>query len=168
MKLAATALHILATCLIGLMAGFFFAFAIDVVPAMRELDAQAYIATQQIINRVVRNAPFAFVYFGAAVTPLLAAAAMYVAGRRREAGLWLAIALVYIGGVFLVTREINVPINNALALWDLAAPPAQWQQARDDWNFANLARCVIACVCFVAAVAIPNRPAPAAAQNMVS
>lgn len=168
MKLAATALQILATCLIGLMAGFFFAFAVDVVPAMRELDAQAYIRMQQIINRVVRNAPFALVYFGAAVTPLLAAAAMYVAGRRREAAQWLGLALVYIGGVFLVTREINVPINNAIALWDPAAPPAQWLQARDDWNFANLARCVIACICFVAAVAVSSRPPSAATQNMVS
>ena len=168
MNRTATTLQILATCLIGLMAGFFFAFAVDVAPAMRELDAQAYITVQQAVNRVVRNLPFALVYFGAAVTPLLAAAALFVAGRRRQAGLWLAIALVYIGGVFLVTREINVPINNALALWDPAAAPAQWRQARDDWNFANLARCIVACVCFVAAVAIPNRPAPAAAQNMVS
>ena len=168
MKPAAATLQILATCLIGLMAGFFFAFAVDVAPAMRELDAQAYIATQQIINRVVRNAPFALVYFGAAVTPLLAAAALYLAGRRRDAAFWLAIALVYIAGVFLVTREINVPINNALALWDPLAPPAQWQQAREDWNFANLARCVVACVCFAAAVAVPSRQATATVQNIVS
>ena len=40
MKLAATTLQVLATCLMGLMAGFFFAFSVDVAPAMRELDAQ--------------------------------------------------------------------------------------------------------------------------------
>jgi uncharacterized membrane protein len=163
MNTIAGLLRILSTVLVGLMAGFFFAFAVDVAPAMLELDAHAYIATQQIINRVVRNIPFALVYFGAAVAPLLAAGAMYLAGRRSEAALWLAIGLVYIAGVFLVTREINVPINNALALWDPAAPPAQWQQARDDWNFANLARCIVACVCFVAAVAVPSRTAPAPA-----
>jgi uncharacterized membrane protein len=160
MNTVAGLLRNFSTVLVGLMAGFFFAFAVDVAPTMLELDAQAYIATQQIINRVVRNIPFALVYFGAAVAPLLTAAAMHFAGRRREAALWLSIGLVYIGGVFLVTREINVPINNALALWDPAAPPAQWQQARDDWNFANLARCIVACICFVAAVAVPSRRAP--------
>lgn len=159
-----TSLQILATCLMGLMAGFFFAFSVDVAPAMRELDASAYIHTQQAINRAVRNIPFALVYFGAAVTPLLAAVALWLAGRRSEARLWLAIAAAYLLGVFVLTREINIPINNALALWDPNAPPADWQQARDDWNFANLIRCLAACASFVVALlALACRR-----QNMVS
>ena len=35
---------------------FFFAFSIDVAPAMAQLDGSGYVATQQWINRVVRNA----------------------------------------------------------------------------------------------------------------
>jgi uncharacterized membrane protein len=166
MKLAATTLQILATCLIGLMAGFFFAFAVDVAPAMSGFDAQAYVTTQQAINRAVRNIPFALAYFGSAVTPFIAAAALYVIGRRRDAGVWLGIAVVYLAGVFLITREINVPINNALALWNPLSPPPEWQQARDDWNLANLARCIVACASFVGAVLTLRRSAPA--QNMVS
>lgn len=65
----ATTLQVLATCLTGLTAGFFFAFSVDVAPAMRELDAAGYIATQQAINRAVRDLVFALVYFGAAITP---------------------------------------------------------------------------------------------------
>src|SRR5687767_12468789 len=82
MKLAhvATPLQILATALIGLMAGFFFAFSVDVVPAMRNFNAHDYIATQQAINRAVRNIPFALVYFGAAIVPFLAAGATWLAG----------------------------------------------------------------------------------------
>ena len=45
----------LATLLMGLMAGFFFAFSIDVAPAMAALGASSYIEAQQWINRVVRN-----------------------------------------------------------------------------------------------------------------
>jgi uncharacterized membrane protein len=156
MNRAAATLQVLATCLMGLMAGFFFAFSVDVAPAMRELDAQGYISTQQAINRVVRNIPFALVYFGAAVAPFLAALALYFAGRRLDAAVWLGIALVYAAGVFLLTREVNVPINNALALWNPQSPPAEWQQARDDWNAANLLRCLVACVCFAVAVALPK------------
>ena len=154
--------QVLATVLMGLMAGFFFAFSVDVAPAMLELDAQAYITTQQAINRVVRNVPFALVYFGGAVMPFIAALALYFAGRRRDAAVWLGIALVYVAGVFLLTREINIPINNALALWNPQSPPPQWQQARDDWNAANLVRCLVACACFVVAAALPKRSAPAA------
>jgi uncharacterized membrane protein len=162
MNKAVAVMQVLATCLIGLMAGFFFAFSVDVAPAMREIDAHGYVTTQQAINRAVRNLPFALVYFGAAVTPFVAALALYLAGRRRHAALWLGVALVYVAGVFLLTREVNVPINNALALWNPQSPPAQWQQARDEWNAANLVRCLVACACFAVAAALPKRSAPTA------
>ena len=156
----AIALKILATLLLGLMAGFFFAFWVDVAPAMRELDAEGYIRTQQAVNRAVRNVPFALAYFGAAAVPLLAAAALWIARRRREAALWLAIAVSYLVGVFFLTREVNIPINEALALWNPAAAPAEWADARDRWNTANLVRGVIAAASFAAAlVALAWRPA---------
>jgi len=151
----------LATLLLGLMAGFFFAFAVDVAPAMRELDAQAYISTQQAINRVVRNATFGSVYFGSALLPLLAALALYASGQRRAGHLWLALGVVYFGAVFWLTREVNVPINNALAQWNPASPPADWQQARDSWNTANLVRTVAAGLCFALAVLTLQLRAPA-------
>lgn len=151
----------LATLLLGLMAGFFFAFAVDVAPAMRELDAQAYINTQQAINRVVRNATFGSVYFGSALLPLLAAAALYASGQRPAGHLWLALGAVYFGAVFWLTREVNVPINNALALWNPGAPPADWAQARDRWNTANLVRTVAAGLCFAAALTLLRRAPPA-------
>jgi uncharacterized membrane protein len=109
----------------------------------------------------VRNVPFALVYFGAAVAPFVAALALYLVGRRRDSALWLGVALVYVAGVFLLTREVNVPINNALALWNPQSPPAQWQQARDDWNAANLVRCLVACACFAVAAALPKQTARA-------
>ena len=154
---AADVLQILATVLLGLMGGFFFAFSVDVVPAMRELDASTYVAVQQAINRAVRNLGFAAVYFGAAALPFLAALAMALAGRRAQAWRWPGIATAYLLGVFVLTREINVPINDALALWDAKAPPAAWRQARDDWNQANLLRSAAACASFVAALLAVHR-----------
>jgi len=145
-------LQVLAACLLGLMAGFFFAFWVDVAPAMRELDATAYIRTQQAINRVVRNAYFAVAYFGAALVPLLAAAALWATRQRREALAWLAIGAVYFAGVFLLTRSINIPINEALVLWDPSAPPPDWAAARDRWNQANLVRGLLALLAFAGAL----------------
>jgi uncharacterized membrane protein len=148
------ALEVLATVLLGLMAGFFFAFWVDVAPAMRELDAGAYIHAQQAINRAVRNAPFAFAYFGAAGVPLGVAALAAWAGRRRQAAGWGLVAAIYGIGVFLLTREVNVPINNALALWNAAQPPADWMQARDRWNDANFIRGMAAIAGFAGAVVL--------------
>jgi uncharacterized membrane protein len=154
----AAALQLVSTLLLGLMAGFFFAFAIDVAPAMRELDAQTYITTQQAINRVVRNATFAAVYFGSALLPLLAGLAAHACGRVRLGHAWLAVWALYFGAVFWVTREVNVPINNALALWNPALPPADWMAQRDAWNQANGVRAVAASVCFgVALILSKNR-----------
>ena len=164
--LTALVVQCLAVSLLGLMAGFFFAFAIDVAPAMAQLDASSYIATQQWINRVVRNAVFGGVYFGATVLPFVAALVAWWAGRRVSALAWVAIAVVYFLAVFWLTRSVNVPINNELATWNPAAPPASWQQARDAWNEANLQRAVAAGVCFVGAVflvALSGRPRAKAA-----
>ena len=153
---ATAILQCAATLTLGLMAGFFFAFAIDVAPAMRALDANAYIATQQSINAAVRNVPFALAYFGSAILPFIAALLSWLSGQKRIAAAWLAIAVLYLLGVFVLTREVNIPINSALALWNPLAPPEHWQQARDDWNAANLVRCIVACLGFAAALALPR------------
>jgi uncharacterized membrane protein len=86
--------------------------------------------------------------------PALTALALYASGQRRQGHLWLTLGVVYFGMVFWLTREINVPINNALALWNPAAPPADWLTARERWNTANLVRTVAAIACFGAATVL--------------
>lgn len=145
---------VLATALLGLMAGFFFAFWVDVAPAMANLDAQSYISTQQWINKVVRNIPFGIAYFGStffAAMPALFAAA----GRRwRLAAVWAVLAAGYFAGVFWFTRQVNIPINEAMALWNPSAAPSDWAAHRDTWNLANAQRTLVAVVCFVSALLI--------------
>ena len=136
------------------MAGFFYAFAIDVAPALANLDARSYITTQQWINSVVRNAIFAGTYFGAAVIPFATAAAVVWCGRRGPGIAWLVVALAYFVAVFWITRTVNVPINNELASWQPAAPPLHWQQARDSWNQSNLVRTIAAVACFLSSVVL--------------
>lgn len=147
------ALQLLATVLLGLMAGFFFAFWVDVAPAMAHLSAAEYVVTQQHINSTVRNAPFALAYFGSVAVPALAALALGLARRKREALAWAAVTLTYLLGVFVLTSQVNIPINQALALWDPAAPPADWAAARDRWNEANFIRGMAALLAFAGAVA---------------
>lgn len=144
----------LALVLLGLMAGFFFAFAVDVAPAMAQLDAAGYITTQQHINRVVRNALFGGIYFGSALLPWLAAGAALWAGQHHRALGWALVALVYGAAVFWLTRRVNVPINDALATWLPQQPPADWQVVRDRWNAANAVRAWASAACFAAAAGL--------------
>lgn len=150
--------EVLAVCWLGTMAGFFFAFAVDVAPAMMNLDGPGYVNTQQWINKVVRNAVFALAYFGSVVLPACAALCAGWAGQRGRAMLWAVLSLVYFVAVFWVTRRVNVPINNELATWLPASPPADWLQARSHWNEANLLRTAAAMVCFVCAVVLITLP----------
>ncbi len=146
----ALGLEVIAVCLLGMMAGFFFAFAVDIVPAMENLDAATYVTVQQWINRVVRSFTFGAVYFGSTIFPFLAAAVVFWAGGRRRAVAWLIIAVAYFLAVFWITRTVNIPLNEELALWQPSAPPSDWQKNRDTWNQSNLIRTVAALSCFIA------------------
>lgn len=143
---------------LGLMAGFFFAFAIDVAPAMTQLDAAGYISTQQTINRAVRNAGFGAAFFGSAVLPWVVAALALWAGARRRALGWAAVGLAYGAAVVGITAGINVPINEALAGWNPQQPPSDWQAARDHWNQANTWRAWAALAVFAAAARLAMQP----------
>jgi uncharacterized membrane protein len=149
---------VLATLLLGLMAGFFFAFWVDVAPAMTQLDANSYISTQQWINKVVRNIPFGITYFGSTFFALVPA--LFAAANRRWvlAGIWAVLAVVYFAGVFWFTRHINIPINEQMALWNPLAPPTDWAGLRDTWNVANAQRTAVAVLCFGVALVITALP----------
>jgi len=164
-QIAYRASTVLATLLLGLMAGFFFAFWVDVAPAMRHLDADSYISTQQWINKVVRNVPFGITYFGS--TLFAAVPALFAAAQRRwllAAG-WALLALAYFAGVFWFTRGVNIPINEQMALWSPTAPPADWAAERDRWNEANGFRTLVSLLCFGAALVISALPLQPARQE---
>jgi len=108
-------LRFLALLWVGVMAGFFVAFSVLVMPGLDRVDAAAGIAAMQAINAAVASVAVAF---GGA--SLLCLAVIASAAVRRSGG-WLAPlgALVYLVGVFGVTVAFNVQLNDEL---DLVAP----------------------------------------------
>ena len=152
------ALRLLATLLFGLAAGFFFAFAIDVAPALARAEPAAAIAVFQQINIVVRNAWFGAVYFGAVVVAPLALAATW--RDRRSMAWWFGLVawLIYLGGVQAPTFMINVPINEVVAAWTPSAPAGDWRALLDRWTSFNTLRTIAASVAFalsLTALALP-------------
>lgn len=115
----------------GAIFGFFYAWVCSTMWGLDAAPPQVAIQAMQAMNASVRNAVFAPAFFGTPLILLAAAALAFGAGAGRAGALFSVAAAVYIGGAFLPTMLVNVPMNEALAQAGLPADP---EQARDIWQ----------------------------------
>jgi uncharacterized membrane protein len=147
----------LATLTTGLIAGFFYAYACSVTLGHALLPDGQYIEAMQAINATVRNGVFALSFFGAALSLLLALAAHAPRPRSRRFLLVALAVVLYIGGGFMVTFLVNVPMNEELARVSMSElGPAALAQIREEyegpWNFWNGVRTVFSSLAFLALI----------------
>ena len=147
----------LATITTGLIAGFSYAYACSVTLGLALLPDEQYVEAMQAINATVRNGLFAFSFFGAVLSLLLALAVHASRLRSRRFLLVALAAVLYIGGGFMVTFLINVPMNEELARVSVGElGPAALAEVREDyegpWNFWNGARTLFSSLAFVALI----------------
>ena len=145
-----------ATLTTGLIAGFFYAYACSVTRGLSLLPDDRYVAAMQAINATVRNGVFAFSFFGAALA-LVAAVAVHATRPRSRRFLLVALACgLYVGGGFLLTLLVNVPMNEELARVAAGASPETLARVRagyeGPWNFWNAVRTVFSSLSFVALI----------------
>jgi uncharacterized membrane protein len=146
-----------ATLTTGLIAGFFYAYACSVTLGHALLADEQYVAAMQAINATVRNGLFAFSFFGA-VLSLLVALTIHAPRPRSRSFILVALAAVlYIGGGFMVTFLVNVPMNEELARVSVGElGPAALAQIREEyegpWNFWNGVRTVFSSLAFLALI----------------
>ena len=145
-----------ATLATGLVAGVFYAYSVSVDPGLAAQSDASYVATMQEINERIQNPLFFASFFGAVLFPL---AALVVHLPRLRSGRFLLISLaclLYIGGGFLLTAFVNVPMNDQLATVDPEAPARVLSRAREayegPWNFWNGVRTVFSTLSFVALI----------------
>ena len=143
-----------ATVLMGLIAGFFYAYACSVMVGLARVDDRTFITTMQWINATVRNAGFAPSFFGALVVTAAAAAAAY---RVRSASRhWILAALGLYAAAFLVTMGVSVPLNDELAaagpVAGIADPASVRRAYEDPWVLWNIIRTVLSTVALAALV----------------
>ena len=150
----------------GLISGFFYAYACSVTLGLALLPDEQYVEAMQAINATVRNGVFAFSFFGAVVSLLLALALHAPHPRSRRFVLVALAAVLYIGGGFMVTFLINVPMNEELARVSVGElGPAALEQVREryegPWNFWNGVRTVFSTLAFLALIGacLSRRPA---------
>jgi uncharacterized membrane protein len=145
-----------ATFTTGLLAGVFYAYAVSVNLGLAAQPDADYVAAMQAINERIQNPLFFLSFFGATLF-LLAALAAHC--RRPRSGRFRLIALacaLYIGGGFLLTVFVNVPMNEELAHVSAGASPGELARARAAyegvWNFWNGVRTVFSILAFLALV----------------
>jgi uncharacterized membrane protein len=150
-RLTCLALCIFAAALIS---GFFYAYYCSVMPGLAATDPQSAIKAMQGINAVVRNATFAFSFFGTLAFGAIAIFLLIGAG-----GWPLALALLgtalYGLGAFMVTLLYSVPLNEALAgVTPTPQDAAQiWQNYLEPWTFWNALRTLMSILALAAFIA---------------
>ena len=146
---------IAATLATGLIGGFFYAYACSVSLGLALLSDERYVAAMQAINATVRNGLFAFSFFGAVLSLLLALALHAPKYRSRRFVLVALACVLYIGGGFMVTFLVNVPMNEELARVGEASPAVLARvraEYEGPWNFWNGVRTLFSSLAFLALI----------------
>lgn len=129
-----------ATLLLGLMAGFFYAYTCTVMVGLAYANDVTFISAMQEINAHVRNTPFAVGFFGSLVFSVVALLAHLPRPKRRVALALGGAALCY-AAAFAITLTQSVPLNDQLGavgdptkLADPAAVRAAYEAPWVLWN----------------------------------
>lgn len=145
-----------ATLTTGLVAGVFYAYSVSVDLGLAAQPDASYVATMQEINERIQNPLFFAGFFGAGLFSLAALVVHFPRLRSRRFQLISLACLFYIGGGFLLTAFVNVPMNDRLAAVDPDAPARVLARARDayegPWDFWNGVRTVFSTLSFVALI----------------
>jgi uncharacterized membrane protein len=136
-----------------MVAGFLFAFAVVVMPGIKNLQNREFIHTFQVIDGVIQKSQPVFMLLWLGSVLLLISAVIVGIGRFENMQLMLLLtsAIIYLFGVQLPTIVINIPLNNKLqAINAQTANETDLKMIRDSfearWNRWNRIRTYLACL----------------------
>ncbi len=127
----------LTALLCSLVAGFLFAFAIVVMPGIKQLNDREFIRAFKAIDRIIQdNHPIFMLVWIGSVAAILVVAAFGVSQLSSDNRLLLiAATLAYLAGVQLPTMVINIPLNKRLQTLDIdAMDETAYQRARKEFE----------------------------------
>ena len=149
----------------ALIAGLYYSYSCSVNPGLAKLSNAAYIESMQQINIAIQNPVFFISFMGTLLLLPLSAYLSYNQADNTRFYFLLAAAIIYAVGSMGVTMMGNVPLNNALAAFQLkTASDTQMEIARrafeGPWNKLHTIRTwatVISLALVVVACISPNK-----------
>ena len=153
-----TTTMLITTTIIGLTAGIFYCWSVSVTRGLALLPDSEYITAFQALNRAILNPLFFLCFFGSVILLPVSTWQAYQSPVQLRFWLLLAASVIYIVGIIGVTMAGNVPMNEALNVFDgTKASAAEIAQKRQwfegTWNNLNNIRTVAAVVSFALTVA---------------
>ena len=138
---------VISITLTGAIFGFFYAWVCSTMWGLDAADPRTAIGAMQAMNASVRNGVFFPAFF---LTPVALGITAVLAGReqrRASALLTGSAALLYLVGGILLTRCVNIPMNQQLATQviptDVASARQIWQDYSGRWQVWNQVRTVV-------------------------
>lgn len=152
--MTATIFHIGTLLATALITGLYYGYSCSVNPGLGQLADSEYIAAMQSINKAIINPLFFAGFFG---TLFLLPISTYLSEHSLQSPrfvLLLSATAVYAFGSFGVTMFGNVPLNDALAAFDLkSASPTEISHARQlfesSWNRLHSVRTLASFIALV-------------------
>ena len=137
-----TIVRVVAVVCAGLLAGIYLGHRTGAYYALQKLSPSSFVQFQQVVHvHFVRFMP------PLVLTALLAGLAWLLMLRSRWASVefWLVAASACgIAVVAAITRAVNVPLNNKLMTWNIAAPPSNLREIWAPWDRVNTVRTFVA------------------------
>jgi uncharacterized membrane protein len=148
---------------VGLYAGILLGDLAGTAQARPQLSGSSFVQLQQIIH-----SRFVFIMPALVAATVLAGLTwlFFIRSNRRSPEFWLVSAAMA-GVLFclILTRLVNVPLNDQLVTWSVAFPPPNVHALWMPWEGAHAIRTVVAVAAFVLAVvalALAEPPPPVA------
>ena len=152
---------VLATLLCSLVAGFLFAYAVVVMPGLRDLDDRQFIRAFQVTDRVIQdnNPLFILVWVGSAIAVIACVVTGALLLEGTELVLLLFATVIYLTGVQISTIAVHLPLNNKLQqlnVDDMSDDELQAARVAFEprWNNSNRIRTAIACMTAVTLITL--------------
>ena len=140
---------VVAVFVFGIMAGFFWTYTFNVNRAMLQVDGETYAIVQSLFNRNVRHPMFFVFFFGGGIFSVLALLLNYRHWQQPSFWMLSGAVLVYVLGIIVFTRWVNLPLNYYTESWNPQQLPADWESVRAQWNTANAWRVGTAALAFL-------------------
>jgi len=139
-------LNVVVIVVAGLMVGCELSIAAFIHPTLDTLPEEVHLPAASAIARVMGAAMPFWYALTLLLTVVEGAIHWHSTGRL---ALWIVASAVLWMLVIVCTITILVPINNRIASWETATPPADWKRYRSRWDLLHRWRVVVLATAFV-------------------